>query len=416
MQRMPYIFCNISPIHPYFILNNNMTDRKYFIDWVRVLAFLLLIFFHCAMPFVSFAWEVKDSHQSMGLSRLIWWLHQWRLPLLFFVSGVGTHFSLRKRSVFAFEGERVVRLFIPLLFAMFFTIPFQVYFAFLQRGKIAPGYGNFYPSVWQFTPYPDGALSWSHMWFVVYLFVFCILLIPVFAIFKIKGMQRVKILIADKLSNPFVLLLLLIPLVLYYLKLYIRFPEQMSLLDDWFLFLFSLTLFFYGYLLGGSEKFWDTCAKYRWTFLSVACTSIVVLYIRYWWRLEMPKEQGPNLDIYGVLNSIEIWCIILAILGFAKTNLNFTNRFLQFANQAVYPFYILHQTLIVAAGYYVVKLNVSIWIKLVLLIIITFLTLYIIYRFLIRPFILTRILFGVKLKSKRQKEELASPVVAGLAK
>jgi len=254
------------------------------------------------------------------------------------------------------------------------------------------------------------------MWFVVYLFVFCILLIPVFAIFKIKSMQRVKIFFADKLSNPFVLLLLSIPLVLYYFKLYIRFPEQMSLLDDWFLFLFSLTLFFYGYLLGGSEKFWDTCAKYRWAYLSVAATCIVVLFARYWWRLEMPKESDINLDLYGVFNSIEIWCLILAILGFAKTHLNFTNRFLQFANQAVYPFYILHQTLIVAAGYYMVQLNISIWIKLVLLIIITFLALFIIYKFLIRPFILTRILFGVKLKSKVEKEELARPIVAGLSK
>jgi len=124
-----------------------MNERKYFIDWVRVLAFLLLIFFHCAMPFVKFGWEIKNSEQSMGLSRLIWWLHQWRLPLLFFISGVGTHFSLRKRSVLAFEGERVVRLFIPLLFAMFFTIPFQVYFEWLQLGKISPGYRNFYPKV-----------------------------------------------------------------------------------------------------------------------------------------------------------------------------------------------------------------------------------------------------------------------------
>jgi len=413
---MPYTFCNIFSIHPYFVLNNYMTDRNYFIDWVRVLAFLLLIFFHCAMPFVRFGWEIKDSHQSIGLSRLIWWLHQWRLPLLFFVSGVGTYFSLRKRSVFAFEGERVARLLIPLLFAMFFTIPFQVYFEWLQLGKITPGYGKFYPRVWELTPYPEGSLTWSHMWFVVYLFVYCILLMPVFAIFKIKIMHRVKIFIADKLSNPFMLLLLFIPLVLYYFKLYIRFPEQMSLLDDWFLFLFSLTLFFYGYLLGGSEKFWVTCAKYRWTYLTVAVTCIVVLYTRYWWKLEMPKEAGINLDLYGALNSIEIWCLILAILGFAKTHLNFTNRFLQFANQAVYPFYILHQTLIVAAGYYIVQINTSIWIKLVLLVIVTFMMLFIIYKFLIRPFILTRILFGVKLKSKDEKEDLSRPVVAELAK
>jgi surface polysaccharide O-acyltransferase-like enzyme len=383
-----------------------MNERKYFIDWVRVLAFLLLIFFHCAMPFVKFGWEIKNSEQSMGLSRLIWWLHQWRLPLLFFISGVGTHFSLRKRSVLAFEGERVVRLFIPLLFAMFFTIPFQVYFEWLQLGKISPGYRNFYPKVWELTPYPEGALTWSHMWFVVYLFVFCILLIPVFSIFKIKKMKELKMMVADKLSEPYFLHLFFLPLAFYYFKLYIRFPEQMSLLDDWFLFLFSLTLFFYAYLLGGSEKFWETCAKYRKAYLATALGCVVVLYIMFWWELEMPKEEGFRLNVYGVLNSVEIWCLILAILGFAKTHLNYTNRFLQFANQAVYPFYILHQTVIVAAGYYVVQLKVSIWIKLIMLIIITFLSLYLIYRYLIKPFKLMRVLYGVKIE-RRQKEERA---------
>jgi len=102
------------------------TERQHYIDWVRVFAFFLLIFFHCAMPFVTFSWEVKNAETSVALSRFIWWLHQWRLPLLFFISGVGIHFSLRRRSVLAFAGERFVRLFIPLLFAMFFTIPLQV--------------------------------------------------------------------------------------------------------------------------------------------------------------------------------------------------------------------------------------------------------------------------------------------------
>jgi glucans biosynthesis protein C len=150
---------------------NQITERRYYIDWVRVLAFFLLIFFHCAMPFVTYNWEIKNKDTSPGLSRLVWWLHQWRLPLLFFISGVGIHFSLKKRSVLLFARERFVRLFIPLVFAMLFTIPLQVYFEKLQRGKISGSYAGFYPGVWNFIPYPEGTLSWSHMWFVVYLFV-----------------------------------------------------------------------------------------------------------------------------------------------------------------------------------------------------------------------------------------------------
>jgi hypothetical protein len=72
--------------------------RLYFIDWVRVLAFGLLILFHCAMPFVVFAWEIKNQQQSVVLSSVILWLHQWRLPLLFFIAGAGVNFSLARRS------------------------------------------------------------------------------------------------------------------------------------------------------------------------------------------------------------------------------------------------------------------------------------------------------------------------------
>ena len=117
--------------------------------------------------------------------------------------------------------------------------------------------------------------------------------------------------------------------MLYHFNLYIEYPEQGSLLDDWFLFLFSLTLLFYGYVLGGSDKFWDTCAKYRYYFLGIAIACIMYLFPEYWWNLNLPKVKDKRLYIFGILNSIHIWMIILSILGFAKTHLNFSNNFLE---------------------------------------------------------------------------------------
>jgi hypothetical protein len=379
---------------------DSLTERRYYIDWVRVLAFLLLIFFHCAMPFVNYGWEIKNKETSVGLTRLIWWLHQWRLPLLFFISGVGIHFSLKRRSVIQFTGERFVRLFIPLLFAMFFTIPLQVYFEWLQKGKINISYPEFYPSVWKLVPYPKGSLTWSHMWFVVYLFVFCLLLIPVFSLFKIPLLKSTKLRLADSLSNPVALFLLFIPFMLYHFTFYIEYPEQGSLLDDWFLFLFSLTLLFYGYFLGGSDKFWDACAKYRYYFIGIAIACILYLFPAYWWNLDFPKVKDKRLYIFGILNSIHIWMLIISVLGFAKVHLNFTNNFLKMANKAVYPFYILHQTLIVAFGFYVTQWNLPIFVKMILLILITFLSLVLLYRYLIKPFKLFRVLYGMKLKKQ----------------
>ncbi|ULQ57008.1 acyltransferase family protein [Flavihumibacter rivuli] len=375
-------------------------ERKHYIDWVRVLAFFILIFFHCAMPFVTFGWEIKNSETSVGLSRLVWWLHQWRLPLLFFISGVGIHFSLKRRSVFAFAGERIVRLFIPLFFAMFFTIPLQVYFEYTQKGRISGSYADFYPTVWEMVPYPEGSLTWSHMWFVVYLFVFCMLLLPVFGIFRIKALERLKTRIANAAHHPLLMMIPVLPLLYYYLTLFIRYPEQQSLLDDWFLFLSSLTLLFYGYFLAGSQPFWDACQKYRKWFLGTALVCSIFLFARYWWNMTIPKEDGSELFLYGLANSLHIWCIILAALGFAKQYLNFSNPFLVYANEAVYPFYILHQTLIVAFGYYVTQWNLPILVKMILLILATFIGLALVYRWLIRPFILTRVLFGMKPRRK----------------
>ncbi len=375
-----------------------ITERRYYIDWVRVLAFFLLIFFHCAMPFVSFNWEIKNQETSAGLSRLVWWMHQWRLPLLFFVSGAGIYFSLRSRSIAAFAGERIVRLFVPLVFAMLFTIPLQVYFEKLQRGLIAGSYAKFYPTVWNFVPYPDGSLSWSHMWFVVYLFVFCILLLPIFALFKIELLKTLKDKLANGLSGPAGLFLLVIPLIFYYYQLYLPFPEQMSLLDDWFLFIFSLTLLLYGYLLAGSNWFWETCSTYRFWLAGIALVCIGILLYRYWWQLQMPKKPDADLYFFGALSAVHIWCLILAVLGFARKHLNFSNPFLRYTNQAVYPFYILHQTIIVVSGYYVVQWPLPIFVKLLVLVITCFAALLLLYHFVIRRFLFTRILYGLKLR------------------
>jgi len=353
-------------------------ERRHYIDWVRVLAFSILIFFHCAMPFV-----------------------QWRLPLLFFISGVGIYFSLRRRSVISFAGERFVKLFIPLAFAMLFTIPSQVYFEWRQAGNIHMSYAEFWPSVWKFVPYPDGSLTWSHMWFVVYLFVFCILLLPFFAILKIKAVAEFKQRLANRFGNPILAGLLFIPLMAYYLLLYLKYPEQQNLFDDWFLFVFSLTLLLYGYFVGSSDRFWKSCEKYRFWYLGIAVTCIVILFYFYWWNFDYPKEQGSGLYYYGLLNSLHIWCWILGMLGLAKHHLNFTNKFLRYANQAVYPFYILHQTLIVGFGYYVTQWSMPILPKLVILMVLTFVSLLLIYRFLIKPFIIPRILFGLKPKEKK---------------
>ena len=382
----------------------NLQQREHYIDWIRVLAFLTLIFFHCAMPFVRFNWEIKNTEHSLFLDRLIIWLHQWRLPLLFFISGVGVSFSLRKRSVAAFFGERVVRLFIPLLFAMFFTIPSQVYFERLQKGQIDVGYWNFYPTVWNLVPYPEGTLNWSHMWFVVYLFVFTILLLPVFAIFKIKFLQQLHLKTDSFFRHPVSNLLLCVPFILYYFWLYVRWPEQGSLLDDWFVFTSSITFYFFGFYLADLQSFWETCENYRTHFLAVAATCAFALFWKYYFPVKLPKQQDASLYMYGILDGLHIWAIILAVVGYARHYLNFSNNWLSYLTPAVYPFYILHQTVIVGLGYYVVQWQIPILFKLIALMGGCLIVIFSLYHFVIRNFMVTRVLFGLKIKTNDNRD------------
>jgi peptidoglycan/LPS O-acetylase OafA/YrhL len=372
------------------------TIRYYYIDWIRVLAFGLLIIFHSAMPFVTVDWEVKNQDQSTALTNIIWWLHQWRLPLLFFISGVGIHYSIQNRTIADFLKERTFRLLIPVLFAMFFTIPIQVWVEFTQKGRINTGYFEFYPTVWDLVPYPDGTLTWSHMWFVVYLFCFILLLTPLFALFKIKSLSNAKEKSAEFLSRRIATIILVIPLMVIYFYLYLPYPIQGSLLNDWFLFIFSITFLLYGFFLGGSQQFWENCTKFRRQYAVVAVISVIILFLRSWWPLNIPKENNAAFRTYLVLNCIEIWATILAVCGFARKYLDKRSRALSYMNKAVYPYYIIHQTVIVLLGYYIVQWPMNFVLKFIILTVLSVIFILFLYHFIIRKNRLTRFLFGVK--------------------
>ncbi len=375
-----------------------MKNRLYFIDYIRVFAFLVLILFHSALPFVNYNWEVKNEQKSETLLSIVLWFHQWRLPLLFFISGAGIYFSLKTRSILTFTLERFRRLFIPLVFAMFFTIPIQVYVEYLQKGRIKESYFDFYPSVWKLIPYPEGSLTWSHMWFIVYLLTFIVFLLPVFSILKIKIVEKYKDKFSLILSSKYLMFLVIFILYVNYYLFYVKYPEQGSLVDDWFVFNSSITYLILGYLFASSNLFWDNCEKYRKISLSMATITGIYLFINYYTPNNLPKTDGINAQVYFILDAVQIWSIILTLIGFAKKHLNASSEILQYLNQAVFPFFIIHQTIIVAIGYWVVQLKVSVLSKYLLLSILSSLFIFCIYEYVIKRTKLTRFLYGMKNK------------------
>jgi glucan biosynthesis protein C len=373
-----------------------MKNRLYFIDYIRVFAFLLLILFHSALPFVNYNWEVKNEQKSDILLSIVLWFHQWRLPLLFFISGVGIYFSLKTRNILKFTLERFRRLFIPLVFAMLFTIPVQVYVEYLQKGRVTGSYFEFYPSVWDFVPYPDGSLTWSHMWFIVYLLTFILILIPLFSIMKIKMIEKYKDEFSNILSSKYLIFFIFFIQYYNYYQFYLKYPEQGSLVEDWFVFNSSITYLILGYLFASINQFWNNCEHYRKISFSIAVMTSTILFINYYIPNALPKKEGMDTQVYFLLDALQIWSIIMTIIGFAKKHLNNSTSILQYLNQAVFPFFIIHQTIIVALGYWIVQLKVSILSKYMLLSVCASIIIYALYEYVIRRTKLTRFLYGMK--------------------
>ena len=137
--------------------------RRYELDWLRVLVFGLLIIHHVAMFFAPYAYYIKNDIIYPIIMLPMYFIQQWRLPILFLISGMGTFYSLSNRSKKAFAKERVIRLFLPLMIGILFIIPPQVYFERLDRDQFTGSYFDFWPSQAFIGIYPEGNISWHHL-------------------------------------------------------------------------------------------------------------------------------------------------------------------------------------------------------------------------------------------------------------
>jgi hypothetical protein len=175
-----------------------------------VLAFGLLVFYHAGLIFVDWGFHIRNNSVSDILKPPLLFLNQWRLPLLFFVSGAGTFFALGKRTGSVFVKERFVRLFIPLVFGILIIIPPQVYYERLSQHAFEGSYLQFYPHFYNGL-YPSGNFTWNHLWFIVYLFAFSLIAIPLFIYLRTSTGKKVIQKIETALSGRAALLLMALP-------------------------------------------------------------------------------------------------------------------------------------------------------------------------------------------------------------
>jgi glucan biosynthesis protein C len=381
-----------------------VSTRQAYLDWLRIASILAVFFLHSSMAYVSeWEWHLKNAQTSNLLMELNFWLGRFRMPLLFFISGTVTHFMLQRRSTGAFIGLRFRRLFIPLVFGMLVIVPPQVYMERLTQG-FKGNFWDFYPSIFTTGAYPKGNLSWHHLWFIVYLFLYDILFAPLFKwIMSESGRQR--LLFFTKLANKKWIYLLMLPAIIIFTSLNLTFPETHDLIHDWSRHLYWLSFLLTGFICINFPALMDSLERNRRTSLLLAFLSFVIInYIR-WNNLE-PDQIIPDwrhdwhMYAYMALYPLTAWSWIFTAIGYGKRYLNKKHRIQDYINQAVYPFYILHQTVIVIVVFYVMRSGDTVLSKFLFTFIVSFALVMCIYHLLIKPYAVTRFLFGMKPKKK----------------
>lgn len=386
-------------------------ERHYELDWLRILAVLLLLYFHTAAIFYTGdlgEFYVKNDQSSHAMSCFITFVHQWHMPLFFLLSGAGTWFALSFRSALQYVQERFNRLLIPFLFGTLVLVPPQVYYRLLSNPSYQDSYLQFYPQFFNGIR-PQGNFEWSHLWFVIYLFVFSLIALPLFLHLKGAGAHLLSKL-AVGMEKPGAILLLALPLAVIEAALRPTWPGFQNLYDDWANFCLYLLYFIYGYILCSDARFGQAIDRHRGIALVLAVTSMLALFSL--WESDSLPERGYSLGyiLYQLLRGVNSWFWVVALVGLGRRYLNFSSKLLQYASVASYPFYLLHQTVLVTIGFYVVRWSAGVMEKFWVISTASLIATIALYELLIRRNNVMRFFFG--LKPIYSKRVLAQPVPA----
>lgn len=361
--------------------------RFYELDWLRVILILAVYLHHVFMPFNGDDWHVMNADSSKLLDDIMVYFEQLRLQTLFFIAGAASFILLNKISAKTFLRDKFHRLFIPLIFGMIFIVPLQNYYEHIDKYEsVVAGYKQLMFS-----------FEANHLWFIAFLIVFMVLAVPLKYFLGSKaGAQLIKSIegLASKQHGLFSIVVLLV--LLRGAMKYV-FPSEDHNIENLSLTLFYLFFFFIGMCFIKSAAVWQALAANRRTNLIWLIVSSVIFYGYYYWPDLRPHlSLEVRRQLWWLVCSLVSWSGLLTMLGYASVHCKKTPAWLHQANELIYPFYILHQTVIVAFAFYIVQWQSSIAVKSLSLLLSSLVVCVIACYYIIRPFSLTRYLFGLK--------------------
>lgn len=388
-------------------------NRRHDIDALRALAFAMVILYHVGMYYVAdWHWHIKSPHAAEWLQWPMRALNLWRMDLVFLISGIAFGFLRRGHTPGRLIALRSLRLLLPLGFGMLVVVPYQPYVQALANGVIEPGFAAFLARYYTGGPWPHGAfdgsdfgITWNHLWYLPYLWAYTVvlaLLSPVLDSAPGRWLQQAF----TRLRGAALLVLPVLPLLLYSLTLWPRFPPTHDLIHDAWLHAVYFTLFLYGHWLGVDAGLWAALRRLRWVAL---CLAVAAFAAHVGLRVTLAGtdpfwRQATRLVADGYL-----WTSLVAVLGWAHHTLNRPWPWLAWANESVYPWYVLHQTLIIAMAVLLTPLALGPVLEPVVLLLGTALGCWLITDGLVRRLGWLRPLFGLRRRVPPPRPHPASP-------
>jgi glucan biosynthesis protein C len=376
-------------------MNGPEASRVYFIDWLRILAVLLLFPFHTLRVFnTGEPFYVKSGAVSQAVTDLLSFISVWHMPLLFFLAGCSTYFALHRRTGSQYAGERVKRLLVPFVFGTLILIPPQTWFG----GRFNSGYAESY---WRYLVSGDflrwnlqdghdyyGGFGIGHLWFVLFLFFMALITIPLVVWgTRGRGAGRAQA-FSRRLSRPVWWLLPVVVLVL---------GEAVPAIPGG-PFVYYFVLFLFGFVAVADARFMQSAERYR--VLALAGGLVLALF----WVFstgfrDSLSDPSPGLAGLVLLGAAAVWLMLVGLLGFGKRYLERTSRSREYLAEASYPLYILHQTVIVVIAFYAVDLSTPGPVQWLVLLVGSILGTFLAYEIVRRVGVL-RVLFGMKPHTK----------------
>lgn len=385
-------------------------ERLHYLDWLRVLAVLGVFYAHTADIFDMFYWHIRGEQQSTGLIVLIVFGTQWGMSLFFFLAGASAWFALESRTSGQFMGERFKRLIIPCIVGFILLSPPQAYLLAISHALYRGNFLQFYPYFFEnihisWNPQWIGAYGY-HLWFLAFLFVVSLLTLPMLHYLRRERGLRFISKLAAFCDKPARLFVFVLPIALIQIALRAPFPGY----QGWADFFIWLVIFVYGFILLAAPRFESAIQKQGKLALCVGITSFLILLAAYFAGVLSSWEHISNYSVgyilYQLLRSIITWSWMIFVLYFGARFLNFSNKVIDYANEAVLPFYVLHHPVIVVIAFFTLRWDINIGVKFLIVSTAALIATLVLYDLFIRRINVSRWLFGMKPLQPPQPEQV----------